>query len=77
LLSIIIYENEKQFAILLLVLFCSSVAQNNSFNLLIGTYTNGCDSKGMYVYDFDSDTGDFNFKNVSKHHKSSYLTVSK
>jgi 6-phosphogluconolactonase len=40
-----------------LVLFCSSlVAQNNSFNLLIGTYTKGCDSKGMYVYDFDSDT---------------------
>jgi 6-phosphogluconolactonase len=34
--------------------------------LLIGTYTNGCDSKGMYVYDFDSDTGDFNFKNVSE-----------
>jgi 6-phosphogluconolactonase len=45
-----------------LVLFCSSLAQNNSFNLLIGTYTKGCDSKGMYVYDFDSDTGDFNFK---------------
>jgi 6-phosphogluconolactonase len=33
--------------------------ENNSFNLLIGTYTKGCDSKGMYVYDFDSDTGDF------------------
>jgi 6-phosphogluconolactonase len=48
---------KKQFAILLLVFFCSSlVAQNNSFNLLIGTYTKGCDSKGMYVYDFDSDT---------------------
>jgi 6-phosphogluconolactonase len=47
---------KKQFAILLLVLFCSSlVAQNNSFNLLIGTYTKGCDSKGMYVYDFDSE----------------------
>jgi 6-phosphogluconolactonase len=69
---------KKQFAILLLVLFCSSlVAQNNSFNLLIGTYTKGCDSKGMYVYDFDSDTGDFNFKNVSENTiNPSYLTVS-
>jgi 6-phosphogluconolactonase len=45
--------------------------------LLIGTYTNGCDSKGMYVYDFDSDTGDFNFKNVSENTiNPSYLTVS-
>jgi hypothetical protein len=36
----IIYENEKAIFHLLLVLFCSSlVAQNNSFNLLIGTYT--------------------------------------
>jgi 6-phosphogluconolactonase len=47
-----------------LVLICSSiVAQNNKVNLLIGTYTNGCD-KAKYVYDFDSDTGDFNFKNT-------------
>ena len=29
-------------------------AQNNKFNLLIGTYTQSCDSKGIYVYDFDS-----------------------
>jgi 6-phosphogluconolactonase len=43
--------------------------------LLIGTYTKGCDSKGMYVYDFDSDTGDFNFKKCFTINPS-YLTVS-
>jgi hypothetical protein len=71
------YENEKAIFHLLLVLFCSSiVAQNNSFNLLIGTYTKGCDSKGMYVYDFDSDTGDFNLKMFQNTINPSYLTVS-
>ena len=37
-----------------------------------------CDSKGIYVYDFDSNTGDFNFKNASENVVNpSYLTVSK
>lgn len=53
-------------------------AQNNKFNLLIGTYTQSCDSKGIYVYDFDSKTGDFSFKNATeKVVNPSYLTVSK
>jgi 6-phosphogluconolactonase len=43
--------------------------------LLIGTYTKGC-SKGMYVYDFDSDTGDFNLKMFQNTINPSYLTVS-
>jgi 6-phosphogluconolactonase len=34
--------------------------------LVIGTYTKGCENKGIYVYDFDVNTGDFNFKNASE-----------
>ena len=39
--------------ILLIFIFTSVQAQKNKFNLLIGTYTNKCESKGIYVYDFD------------------------
>jgi 6-phosphogluconolactonase len=28
-------------------------AQKTKLNLLVGTYTTKCDSKGIYVYDFD------------------------
>ncbi|MFV8367968.1 lactonase family protein [Flavobacterium sp. LB2R40] len=53
-------------------------AQKNKYNLLIGTYTKGCESKGIYVYDFDSKSGDFSFKNATeKVVNPSYLTVSK
>ena len=52
-------------------------AQNKKFNLLIGTYTNKCDSKGIYIYDFDAKTGDSNFKNSTENViNPSYLTVS-
>jgi len=66
------------YVILLSVFTLSAVqSQENKFNLIIGTYTNKCDSKGIYVYDFDSNTGDFNFKNASeKIVNPSYLTVS-
>jgi 6-phosphogluconolactonase len=53
-------------------------AQDNKITLVVGTYTNKCDSKGIYVYDFDTKTGDFTYKNVSESTVSpSYLTVSK
>jgi 6-phosphogluconolactonase len=70
---------KKPFAIVLLIFIFTSVqAQKNKFNLLIGTYTQSCDSKGIYVYDFDSKTGDFSFKNATeKIINPSYLTVSK
>ena len=39
-------------ALLLFIFGIASIqAQKNKFNLLIGTYTNKCDSKGIYVYD--------------------------
>lgn len=54
-----------------------SQAQESKFNLLIGTYTKSCESKGIYVYDFDSNTGDFSFKNSTEGVLNpSYLTIS-
>ncbi len=52
-------------------------AQENKFNLIVGTYTKPCESKGIYVYEFDSKTGEFNLKNsTEKIINPSYLTVS-
>ena len=70
---------KKPFAVVLLIFIFTSVqAQKNKFNLLIGTYTQSCDSKGIYVYEFDSKTGDFSLKNATeKVINPSYLTVSK
>jgi len=52
-------------------------AQENKFNLVVGTYTKPCDSKGIYVYEFDSNTGDFKLKNNTESIiNPSYLTVS-
>jgi len=52
-------------------------AQENKFNLIVGTYTKSCESKGIYVYEFDSKTGDFSLKNNTENIiNPSYLTVS-
>ena len=69
---------KKQITILLLIFMFSSIqAQENKSNLVIGTYTKGCESKGIYVYDFDSNTGDFSFKNASENIVNpSFLTIS-
>ena len=37
-------------------------SQQNNFNLIVGTYTNSCESKGIYVYDFNTETADFKLK---------------
>ncbi|MFV8340812.1 lactonase family protein [Flavobacterium sp. XS2P39] len=70
---------KNSFAVLLLIfVFTNMQAQKNKFNLLIGTYTNSCDSKGIYTYDFDSNTANFKFKNATENVVNpSYLTVSK
>lgn len=55
--------NEKTIVTLFTVLMFSSLqAQENKMNLLIGTYTNNCESKGIYVYDFDTNNAEFSFK---------------
>jgi 6-phosphogluconolactonase len=69
---------KKQYCTFFLLLFFSiGQAQKDKFNLLIGTYTTACDSKGIYVYEFDSKTGNFSFKNASENSVNpSYLSVS-
>lgn len=69
---------KKTYSILLSIFALITIqAQENKFNLLIGTYTNSCESKGIYVYEFDSNTGDFNFKNATENIiNPSYLTIS-
>ncbi|MFI0490260.1 lactonase family protein, partial [Flavobacterium sp.] len=66
------------YAVLLSVFaFGALQAQENKFNLIVGTYTNSCDSKGIYVYEFDSNTGNFNSKSTTENViNPSYLTVS-
>ena len=52
-------------------------AQENKFNLIVGTYNRTCESKGMYVYEFDSNTGSLNLKNNTENVLNpSFLTVS-
>ncbi|BDB52874.1 lactonase family protein [Flavobacterium ammonificans] len=65
-------------AIVVFFLFSFVQAQTQKLPLLIGTYTNSCDSKGIYVYDFDTNTGDFVYKNATeKVINPSYLALSK
>jgi 6-phosphogluconolactonase len=64
--------------ILLSILALTTIqAQKNKLNLIVGTYTNSCESKGIYVYEFDSKTGDFSLKNNTENiFNPSYLTIS-
>ena len=58
--------------------FFGMLAMNaQDYNLVVGTYTNNCDSKGIYVYDFNAETGKFKLKaNTDKIENPSFLTVS-
>src|SRR5690554_319948 len=60
-----------------LLTFTSCTAQTK-FDLLIGTYTNrGSSSEGIYVYTFDSKTGELEYKNeVGDIDNPSYLAIS-
>ncbi|MGV3461016.1 MAG: lactonase family protein [Flavobacterium sp.] len=61
---------------LLLLTFATAAAQDN-FNLIVGTYTNKCKSEGIYVYDYNANTGDVKFKSNTKGVENpSFLTVS-
>lgn len=69
---------KKSYLCLLFISIVASLsAQNSKLNLIVGTYTNSCDSKGIYVYNFDTKTGDFKLKNISeKVVNPSYLALS-
>lgn len=70
---------KNSFAILLSIFTLFIVqAQDAKFNLVVGTYNRTCESKGIYVYEFDSETGYFKLKNNTENVlNSSYLTISK
>lgn len=69
---------KRQYFTFFIILFISTVqAQNKDFNLLVGTYTNSCESNGIYSYNFNSETGDFSYENSSSAVVNpSYLSVS-
>ncbi|WP_417941880.1 lactonase family protein [Flavobacterium sp. RS13.1] len=68
---------KKMFLVLFSALAVTASKAQNKFNLLVGTYTNTCDSKGIYVYEFDANSGDFKLKKSSEGVVSpSYLSVS-
>lgn len=69
----------KNIYAVLLSIFALTIlqGQENKFNLIVGTYTKPCESKGIYVYEFDSKTGNFGLKsNTENIFNPSYLTVS-
>jgi 6-phosphogluconolactonase len=69
--------------IALLLVFCSvnlihGQSNNKTYDLLIGTYTASAESDGIYVYDFNSQTGAVNMKSkISGVDNPSYLTISR
>jgi 6-phosphogluconolactonase len=53
-------------------------AQKNKLNLIVGTYTNSCQSRGIYVYEFDTNNANIRLKKSSDSISNpSYLSLSK
>ncbi|PXY40685.1 6-phosphogluconolactonase [Flavobacterium cheongpyeongense] len=68
---------KRMYLIVFSALAVTTSKAQNKFNLLVGTYTNTCESKGIYVYEFDVNSGDFKLKNATENVVSpSYLSVS-
>lgn len=68
---------KKIYLVLFSALAFTTAKAQNKFNLLVGTYTNTCPSNGIYVYEFNADSGDFKLKGSSENVVSpSYLSVS-
>ncbi|WP_284652013.1 lactonase family protein [Flavobacterium terrisoli] len=68
----------KYFLLLATIFFSvSSQAQDTKVNLFIGTYTKTCDSKGVYLYEFDTATGETKMKAATENVVNpSFLTLS-
>ena len=55
----------------------ANAQSSKTYNLIVGTYTNPGKSNGMYVYTFNSETGELTYKAESPAIKNpSFLTVS-
>lgn len=70
---------KKVYVFLLLIAFIDSIqAQKNIHNLIVGTYTNSCSSRGIYVYEFNSEKAQLRLKKSSDSIASpSYVSLSK
>ncbi|RZJ65615.1 MAG: lactonase family protein [Flavobacterium sp.] len=68
----------KRTSILLFSLLISSaMTAQKKYNLLIGTYTNSCESKGIYVFDYNPETAETKQKSsTGKTINPSFLAVS-
>ncbi len=68
---------QKSILAFVLLSFSFLFSQNNRSTLFVGTYTNTCDSKGIYAYDFDTQTADFVLKtSTEKIINPSFLSLS-
>jgi 6-phosphogluconolactonase len=68
--------NKSIFFALAFFLFMNANAQKH-YNLLVGTYTNSCQSEGIYIYNFNTENGTILPKGFSgKTINPSYLTTS-
>ena len=56
---------------------CSQEKKDDKFFLLIGTYTSLGKSEGIYVYDYNSATGNASYKTKANIQNPSYLAVSR
>lgn len=65
------------FLLIPLIVTAQNIIQTPKSNLLIGTYTQPGKSEGLYVYEFNSETGDLQYKSkISGVVNPSFLTVS-
>jgi 6-phosphogluconolactonase len=69
----------KVYLLLLLITSVTSIqAQKNLINLIVGTYTNSCSSRGIYVYEFNTKKAQIRLKKSSDSIVSpSYISLSK
>jgi 6-phosphogluconolactonase len=65
----------KNYLLLVLLFFSMELYAQN--NLIIGTYTDKGNSKGIYVYDFNAQTAETTLKTVTESTNPSYLALSR
>lgn len=67
----------KKSLIILTLLSITLITNAQQYNLLIGTYTNKGNSEGIYVYDFNTKTGESKIRSSVKTTNPSFLAISK
>ncbi|MCR5861785.1 lactonase family protein [Flavobacterium sp. J372] len=56
----------KLFRLALFLLIMTNAAAQDTFNLVVGTYTDKCRSEGIYVYEYNANTAEVKPKSVTK-----------